>query len=100
MFFISFCFSYYASFVATDGVVIATEKKLPALMDETSIQKINNISDHIGMVYSGLGPDSRVLLRKGRKIAQQYYRTYHEEIPVLQLVRDLAYVMQEYTQEG
>merc|ERR1719190_163832 len=45
-------------------------------------------------------PDSRVLLKKGRKAAQKYYTTYRELIPVSQLVREEAAVMQEFTQSG
>jgi len=53
---------------ATNGVVLATEKKLPSvLIDPSSIQKISVLTDHIGMVYSGMGPDARVLVAKGRK---------------------------------
>jgi 20S proteasome subunit alpha 2 len=85
---------------AKDGVVMATEKKLPPLMDDTSIQKISLLTDNIGVVYAGMGPDSRVLVRKGRKIAQQYFRTYHAPIPVNQIVRELAAIMQEFTQSG
>mmetsp|Transcript_50833 Transcript_50833/g.77280 ORF Transcript_50833/g.77280 Transcript_50833/m.77280 type:complete len:235 (-) Transcript_50833:65-769(-) len=85
---------------AKDGVVIATEKKLPDLMNSSTIQKINNLTDNIGVVYSGLNPDSRVLVTKGRKLAQQYYRTYKESIPVSQIVKKIANVMQEYTQSG
>jgi len=85
---------------AKDGVVMATEKKMPPLMDDSSIQKISLLTDNIGVVYAGMGPDSRVLVRKGRKIAQQYFRTYHAPIPVNQLVRELAAIMQEFTQSG
>jgi len=83
---------------ATDGVVIATEKKLPSmLVDESTVQKITILSPNIGMVYSGMGPDYRVLVRKARKTAQAYFRLYHEQIPVAQLVREVAAVMQEFT---
>jgi len=85
---------------AKNGVVLCTEKKLPALMDESSVEKISLITANIGVVYSGMGPDSRVLIRKGRKRAQKYYRTYHEQIPTQQLVKELAGVMQEFTQSG
>eukprot|EP01097_Dermamoeba_algensis_P009667 TRINITY_DN689_c0_g3_i1.p1 TRINITY_DN689_c0_g3~~TRINITY_DN689_c0_g3_i1.p1 ORF type:complete len:235 (-),score=42.68 TRINITY_DN689_c0_g3_i1:149-853(-) len=85
---------------AKNGVVIATEKKLSSLLDPESVKKINYLTHNIGVVYSGIGPDSRVLVDKGRKIAQTYYRTYHETIPVLQIVRELASVMQEFTQSG
>ncbi|WOL10746.1 hypothetical protein Cni_G19505 [Canna indica] len=86
---------------AANGVVIATEKKLPSiLVDETSVQKIQLMTTNIGVVYSGMGPDSRVLVRKSRKQAQQYFRLYKESIPVTQLVRETAAVMQEFTQSG
>lgn len=85
---------------ATDGVVIATEKKLPSiLVDEATVKKIANITPNIGVVYSGMGPDFRVLIRKARKTAQAYFRLYHEHIPVAQLVRETAAVMQEFTRK-
>lgn len=86
---------------AKNGVVIAVEKKHKSpLYDETTINKIESVNDHIGMVYSGMGPDFRLLVRKARKIAVQYYFNYHESIPVSQLVQKVAAVMQEYTQSG
>ncbi|KAK3428003.1 hypothetical protein EUGRSUZ_F04120 [Eucalyptus grandis] len=86
---------------AKDGVVIATEKKLPSiLVDETSVQKIQCLTPNIGVVYSGMGPDFRVLVRKSRKQAEQYHKLYKEPIPVTQLVRETAAVMQEFTQSG
>ncbi|KAE8722936.1 Proteasome subunit alpha type-2 [Hibiscus syriacus] len=86
---------------AANGVVIATEKKLPSiLVDETSVQKIQCLTPNIGVVYSGMGPDFRVLVRKSRKQAEQYHRLYKEPIPVTQLVREIAAVMQEFTQSG
>jgi Proteasome subunit len=81
-------------------VVIATEKKLPALIDPSSLSKINMITERIGMAYSGMGPDSRVLVRKARKIAMQYNLYYKDDIPVLQMVQGVASVMQEFTQSG
>lgn len=85
---------------ATDGVVIATEKKLPSLLvDESTVQKIATLTPNIGVVYSGMGPDFRVLVRKARKTAQAYHTLYHEHIPVAQLVREVAAVMQEFTRK-
>ncbi|KAG5230492.1 Proteasome alpha type family protein [Salix suchowensis] len=76
---------------AANGVVIATEKKLPSiLVDESSVQKIQNLTPNIGVVYSGMGPDFRVLVRKSRKQTEQYHRLYKEPIPVTQLVRETA----------
>ena len=72
---------------ATNGVVLATEKKMGSpLMDPKSVQKICNLTDSAGIVYSGMGPDFRVLVKKGRKAAQQYYRVYQELMPLSQPV--------------
>ena len=86
---------------AVDGVVLATEKKarLP-LVDGSTISKLSPVTPNSGLAYAGMGPDSRVLVRRARKSAQAYLRTYGEEIPVAQLCRETAAVMQEFTQRG
>ncbi|EDV20966.1 expressed hypothetical protein [Trichoplax adhaerens] len=84
-----------------NGAVLATEKKYKSqLYDENSTHKVARITDKIGMVYSGMGPDYRVLLRKARKLAQEYQMKYQDSIPTSQLVEKVASVMQEYTQSG
>ena len=86
---------------AKNGVVIATDKKINStLIDEPLYQKIQVINKTCGAVYSGMGPDFRVLVRKARKRAQAYYRVYHEDQPTRMLVRDTADVMQSFTQRG
>ena len=65
-----------------------------------SLLQISLICQNNGLVYSGMGPDSRVLVSKARKAAQKYKLTYGEYPPVSQLVREIAAVMQEYTQSG
>lgn len=86
---------------AKNGIVLATEKRMPSpLMNEETLQRVSMITDSIGLVYAGMGPDSRVLVSKARKSAAAYYRTYQEQIPVSQLVREVASVMQEFTQSG
>lgn len=87
---------------ATNGVVLATEKKhKTTLNDDRSVNKIEPISDNIGMVYSGMGPDYRLLVKYARKLGQQYKSQYVDDsIPTVQLVRRVADVMQEYTQSG
>ncbi len=47
-----------------------------------------------------MGPDFRVLVRQGQKKAAAYKLTYGDTIPVLELTREIAAVMQEYTQSG
>ena len=53
------------------------------------------------MVYSGMGPDYRVLVDKARKVSHtSYKRIYNEYPPTRILVQDVARVMQEATQSG
>ncbi|KAG5454905.1 Proteasome subunit alpha type-2 [Clonorchis sinensis] len=86
---------------ATNGVVLAVEKKFTSkLIDESTIHKIENVSKNIGMVYSGLSPDYRVLVKQARKSAQAYEMAYGDTISPEQLVVRTAAVMQEYTQSG
>lgn len=86
---------------AKDGVVLATEHKMKSILyEEHSVHKVEKVTDHIGIVYSGMGPDFRVLVTRARKIAQEYLLQYGEEIPTVQLVTKVAAVMQEYTQTG
>ena len=46
------------------------------LVDETSFERLVMLSDNIGVIYSGMGPDFRVLVRKGQKKAIEYYMMY------------------------
>ena len=86
---------------ATNGVVLATEKKHKSILyEEHSTYKVEQITDSIGMVYSGMGPDYRVLVRRARKMAQEYMLEKGEDIPTAQLVSRVAMVMQEFTQSG
>jgi 20S proteasome subunit alpha 2 len=86
---------------ATNGVVIATEKKQASpLIDDSMIEKVALICPNIGMVYSGMGPDFRVLVAKARKSAQAYWKIYQEYPPTRVLVQEVATVMQSATQSG
>ena len=50
------------SLSATNGVVLATEKKQKSILyDEQSVHKVEPITKHIGMVYRGMGPDYRYI---------------------------------------
>ena len=47
---------------AADGVVLATDKKLPTvLVDTPNVHKIEQITPSAGFCYAGVGPDYRVL---------------------------------------
>lgn len=86
---------------AVDGVVIAAKKKTTSpLVDPSSINKVFVLDEHVGCTYSGMGPDSRVLVDAARKSCQQYKLTYHEPIPISQLVQKVSSLYQEFTQSG
>jgi 20S proteasome subunit alpha 2 len=82
--------------------VLATERKSNStLVKDDSNSKIELITPNIGMSYSGMGPDFRVLVDKARKLAHtNYKRIYNEYPPVKILVQEIAKVMQESTQSG
>ena len=70
------------------------------MIDDSMIEKVSLICPNIGMVYSGMGPDYRVLVAKARKSAQAYWKIYGEYPPTRVLVQEIATVMQEATQSG
>ena len=81
--------------------MLAVEKKSSSiLIDETSYHKVTKITGHIGATYAGLGPDFRILMRKARKITQQYWVKYREPITVNNVSSKLATTVQEFTQSG
>lgn len=87
---------------SANGVVIATERKANSnLLKAESNNKVELITPDIGMSYSGMGPDFRVLVDKARKLAHtNYKRIYNEYPPVKVMVQEIAKVMQESTQSG
>lgn len=91
----------YDRISATNGIVIATEKKSPSiLVDDSALEKISMVCPNIGIVYSGMGPDFRVLISKARQAAQAYWKVYNEYPPTKVLVQEIATIMQKATQSG
>ena len=64
------------------------------------LEKVAVICPNIGIVYSGMGPDFRILIAKARKSAQAYWKIYGEYPPTRVLTQEIATVMQEATQSG
>lgn len=85
---------------ATNGVVIASERKVQPLVDKSTFHKIERVTDAVGFSYAGMGADFRVLLEQARKEAAVYKLTYNERVPVRVITQKTAAVMQEYTQRG
>ena len=69
-------------------------------MDSGEVRKLEKITPSCGFVYSGIGPDYRVLVKRARKQSQTYFLTYNELKPIRAIVQGTAGIMQEYTQAG
>ncbi|AQZ09118.1 PRE10 (YOR362C) [Zygosaccharomyces parabailii] len=81
-----------------DGVVFAVEKLvLSKLLVPKRNVKIQTIDRHVGCVYSGLIPDGRHLVNRGREEAQSHKKTYSEPIPLPTLADRLGYYVQAHT---
>ena len=86
---------------AKNGIVIAAEKKLSSpLVDETSINKVDMLSEYMGVTYSGVGPDYNQILLKARKDIQVYHARYQDRMTPYMLCKQVADVFQEYSHSG
>lgn len=70
---------------------MAVEKRVTSpLLEPSSIEKVAEVDDHIGVALSGLSADARTLIDHGRVEAQQHKFTYNESIPVESLTQSLC----------
>ena len=85
-----------------DGIILAAERKVTStlLEQDTSVEKLYKINDHITVAVAGLTADAEILISTARIYAQDYLRTFNEEVPVETLVRRLSDIKQGYTQHG
>ncbi|KAL6782337.1 POA3 [Auxenochlorella protothecoides x Auxenochlorella symbiontica] len=91
--------------LATDGVVLAAEKKITSkLLDTTAVgvkrEKLYQLDDHVACAVAGITADANILVNTCRLHAQRYTLQFQEPIPVDQLVRALCDTKQGYTQYG
>lgn len=84
-----------------EGVILAAEKRVRSrLVEETSIEKIFQVDEHIGAAASGLIADARVLIDHARIEAQINRLRYDEAISVEALAKRIGDTKQLYTQHG
>lgn len=88
--------------MATDGIVLAAERKVTSklLEQDTSTEKLYRLNDKITVAVAGLTADAEILINTARVHAQNYLKTYNEDIPVEILVKRLSDIKQGYTQHG
>jgi hypothetical protein len=67
----------------SNGVVLASEKPYQSILsDQSSFEKISRLTPDAGVVYSGMGPDFRVLVDKARKAAHAVMSHYTMELTI------------------
>ncbi|MCS7109805.1 MAG: archaeal proteasome endopeptidase complex subunit alpha, partial [Candidatus Micrarchaeota archaeon] len=87
--------------MGSEGVVLIAHKtKLSRLLVPESLKKIFVIDDHVAIVASGLIADARRLIDAARIEAQRYRYVYGEPADVEYITREIADMMQAYTQYG
>ncbi|CCE78080.1 Piso0_000693 [Millerozyma farinosa CBS 7064] len=88
--------------LSTEGVVLACEKKVTSklLDDDGSAEKIYEINDNMMCAVAGMNADASILVNSARLYAQQYLKTYNEEMPCEMLIRRVCNLKQGYTQHG
>lgn len=84
----------------TTAVVAAEKRKISPLSDETTIQKVFKIDDHIGASYAGMAGDGRVLIDYAVRQALVHKFYYDEPIPVEYVTKLVCDIKQMYTQHA
>lgn len=83
---------------AKDGVVLAVEKIISSkLLVPGKNKRIQTIDRHIGVAYSGLLPDGRHFVNRGRDEAESFRLTYKTPVSVPHLMDRLGLFVQNYT---
>lgn len=81
-----------------DGIVLAVEKIINSkLLVPGRNKRIQTIDRHIGVAYSGLLPDGRHFVNRGREEAQSFKSIYKTPVSVPHLMDRLGIYVQNYT---
>merc|ERR1712216_428423 len=84
-----------------DSAVVLTQRKVPdKLHDPTSVTNMYTITDTIGVVMTGIVPDSRSSVERLRAEAAEFKFNYGYPIPVGYLAKRAADIAQVYTQHA
>ncbi len=87
--------------VCKNSVIIVSDRRgKDKLVVEGSVNKINEIDNHIIAVFAGISSDARVLINKARVLSQQHRITYNSAPNTESIVRDIADIKQQFTQYG
>merc|ERR1711976_763568 len=74
-----------------EGVVLAVEKRITStLMEPTTIEKIVEIDKHLACAFSGLTPDSKILIDRARVEAQNHFFNHDRQMPVESIAQSVS----------
>ena len=76
------------------------KKNIKKLQAATKSSKFSYVDDKIMAAFTGLQGDARSLIDYGRKSAQSYRLTYDETPSINYLTKEMARVVQRFTQTG
>ncbi|MET1160698.1 MAG: archaeal proteasome endopeptidase complex subunit alpha [Thermoprotei archaeon] len=82
------------------AVVVVHKKRTTPLIDQSVIQKIFIVDDHIGATFAGIASDGRVLVEYARHLALLHRFYYDEPITVEYLAKQVCDIKQAYTQHA
>ena len=83
------------------GIVLAVDKRIASpLLEDSSVEKIHKIDDHIGIASAGHVADARQLIDFARRQSQINQLRYDEPIGVETLTKTVTDHIQQYTQVG
>lgn len=81
-----------------DGVVLAVEKLVTSkLLVKGANKRIQTIDRHVGVAYSGLNPDGRHLVSRGRQEAESWRSNFHNPITLPTLAQRISSYVQAHT---
>lgn len=84
-----------------EGVVLLTDEETSStLLEQSSIEKLHKVDEHIGIASAGQAADGRRLIDFAREQAQRNRAQYEEPIDVEGLTKRLSDQIHEYTQVG
>jgi len=85
--------------ICKDGVIIVADKRVKdKLIVPESANKIYEIDEHIASSAAGILSDARILVERAQLTAQQHRVTYDSPIDMESLIKDIANIMQAFTQ--
>ena len=84
-----------------DGVVLVADRRTRSpLVEASSVEKLHEVDDHLGIASAGHVADARQLVDLARRRAQMEWLRYDQPLGVEALTKEITDHIQQYTQTG